>query len=91
MDGYIDRFMYDFDEYEIIRINKNNVVIKVKNMSVESGDYYLHYSKGLGAHVDRIVYVYPDGSERVVRDMQKTLNTYYDKQGDAEVKLNQTV
>lgn len=87
MDGHIDRFMYDFEEYEIKNINKQSAEVKVKNMSVEDEKYYLHYSKKLGAHVDKIIYVYPDGSERVTRNMKKTLNTYYDKENyDNEIE-----
>lgn len=78
MSNYIHRLMYDFNDYEIKTIGKKNAEIKVKGMAVESGQYYLHYSKKLGSNVDTVVYIYPDGSETVVHDINKTLNTFYE-------------
>ena len=72
-----EKMFFDFEDIEIIEIRQDNAVILLKNISRQSGDYYLHDSCELGAKVDVLIFIYPNGSTKVLENTRSTQNTFY--------------
>ncbi|MDO9518513.1 MAG: hypothetical protein Q7J10_10785 [Methanosarcinaceae archaeon] len=72
-----ENIFFEFEDVEIIEIGQNHAMIMLKNISRQSGDYYLHDSHELGVSVDVLTFVYPDGSTKQLVNTHKTQNTFY--------------
>ena len=73
----IENVLFDFEDIELVRIGRNDASVLVKNISRENEEYFLHDSHPLGAKVDILTMIYPDGSSRTVPDATATPNTFY--------------
>ncbi len=72
-----EKIFFEFEDVEIIEIGQNHAVIMLKNISRQSGEYYLHDSCELGANVDVLTFIYPDGSTKQLENTRSTQNTFY--------------
>ena len=68
---------FEFEDFEIIEIGQDHATIMLKNISRQSGEYYLHDSHELGSNIDVLTFVYPDGSTKQLENTQNTQNTFY--------------
>ncbi|WP_406661181.1 hypothetical protein V7O66_01270 [Methanolobus sp. ZRKC3] len=73
----LETVLFDFDDIEVVRIGRNEASVFVQNISRENEEYFLHDSHPLGAKVDVLTMIYPDGSSRTVPDATSTPNTFY--------------
>ena len=71
------KIFFEFEDVEIMEIGQNHAMIMLKNMSRQSGEYYLHDSREFGASVDVLTFVYPDGSTKQLENTRTTQNTFY--------------
>ena len=72
-----EKIFIEFGDVETIEIGQNYAVIMLKNISRQSGEYYLHDSRELGANVDVLTFVYPDSSTKQLENTRNTQNTFY--------------
>lgn len=72
-----EQIFFEFEDVTIIDIGQNHAVVLLKNVSRQSGDYYLHDSRELGANVDLLTFIYPDRSTKQLEYTSSTQNTFY--------------
>ena len=73
----LENVLFDFEEVEVVKIGNNHAVLYVKGISRQNSEYYLHDSHDLGATVDVLTLIYPDGSSRSVPYATSTPYTFY--------------
>ena len=73
----IENVLFDFENIEVREIGRNHAVVHVSNISRQNSEYYLHDSRALGAKVDMLTMIYPDGSSRSVPGATATPYTFY--------------
>lgn len=73
----LENVLFDFEQVEVREIGRNHAVVHVSNISRQNSEYYLHDSRALGAKVDMLTMVYPDGSSRNVPGATSTPYTFY--------------
>jgi hypothetical protein len=65
-------------DYEIIKIDQDKAILKVKNVSRLEKDFYLHDSRKLGASINTIIVYTPDSPRtREYSNLNSTPNTFY--------------
>ncbi|TQD27639.1 hypothetical protein FKV42_02965 [Methanolobus vulcani] len=74
----IDNFFSDFDDFEVLEIDRNNAVIFARNVSRINGAYYLYDSHELNGTVDVLLMVLPNGDTNSFIDASSTEATFYD-------------
>ncbi|HJH28518.1 MAG TPA: hypothetical protein C5S51_02310 [Methanosarcinaceae archaeon] len=72
-----EQIFFEFEDVTITNIGQNHAVIMLKNVSRQSGEYYLHDSCELGAEVDLLTFIYPDRSTKQLEHTSRTQNTFY--------------
>ncbi len=72
-----EQIFFEFEDVTITDIGQNHAVIMLKNVSRQSGEYYLHDSRELGAEVDLLTFIYPDRSTKQLEHTSRTQNTFY--------------
>ena len=72
-----EQIFFEFEDVTITDIEQNHAVVILKNVSRQSGDYYLHDSQKLGAEVDLLTFIYPDKSTKHLKHTSRTQNTFY--------------
>lgn len=72
-----EQIFVEFEDVKITDIGQNHAVIMLKNVSRQSGDYYLHDSRELGTKVDLLTFIYPDRSTKLLEHTNNTQNTFY--------------
>jgi hypothetical protein len=73
----IENVLFDFEQTEVRELGRNHAVVYVHNISRQNSEYYLHDSRALGAKVDTLTMIYPDGSSRSVPGATATPYTFY--------------
>ncbi|MDW7731689.1 MAG: hypothetical protein SCH66_04560 [Methanolobus sp.] len=73
----LENVLFDFEEVEVVGISNDHAVLSVKGISRQNSEYYLHDSHNLGATVDVLTLMYPDGSSRRVPYATATPYTFY--------------
>lgn len=73
----LENVLFDFEEVEVREIGNNHAVLYVKGISRQNSEYYLHDSHNLGATVDVLTLIYPDGSSRRMPYATSTPYTFY--------------
>ena len=73
----LENVLSDFEDVEVKKIGNKHAVLFVKGISRQNSEYYLHDSHKLGATVDVLTLVYPDGSSRRVPYATSTPYTFY--------------
>jgi hypothetical protein len=73
----LEETLFDFDDIKVLRIGRNQASVYVENISRQNEEYFLHDSHLLGAKVDVLTMVYPDGSTRSVPGATSTPDTFY--------------
>ncbi|MGP8336874.1 MAG: hypothetical protein ACT6FC_01375 [Methanosarcinaceae archaeon] len=72
-----EQMFYNFDGVKVVEIGQDHAVVTLNNVSRKSGDYYLHDSHKLGATVNELTFVFPDGSKKELENTRNTQNTFY--------------
>jgi len=72
-----EQIFFEFEDVTITDIRQNHAVVILRNISRQSGDYYLHDSHELGAEVDLLTFIYPDKSTKQLEHTSRTQNTFY--------------
>ena len=72
-----EQIFFEFEDVTITDIGQNHAMVMLKNVSRQSGDYYLHDSRELGAKVDLLTFIYPDRSTKQLEHTSFTQNTFY--------------
>jgi len=67
----------DFEDVAVVEIGRQHAVFTLRNVSRDSGDYYLHDSHELGTSVDLLKLEYPDGTSKDIAHANATPNTFY--------------
>ncbi len=66
--------------YEIIKIDQDEAILKVKNISRQDNGYYLHESKKFGATIDKVYIYSPDSVQpREYDNLNSTPYFFYKK------------
>ncbi|KXS42111.1 MAG: hypothetical protein AWU59_1789 [Methanolobus sp. T82-4] len=73
----LENVLFDFEDVEVVEIGNNRAVLYVEDISRQNSEFYLHDSRNLGATVDVLTLVYPDGSSRRVPYATSTPYTFY--------------
>lgn len=73
----IKEIFFDFENIEILRIERTSALIHIKNVSRQSGEYYLHDSRELGMQPDILTLVYPDKTRQSIEHAKATQNVFY--------------
>ena len=63
-------------DYEIIKMNQDKTILKVKNISSLSKDYYLHDSRKFGETID-VIYIYTQDSPYAREYFNLNATPYY--------------
>ena len=65
-------------EYDIVKMNQNQAVLRATNISIYESGYYLHESKKLGTNINT-VYIYTPDSPRpkLYSNIDSTPNIFY--------------
>ncbi|MCX9014683.1 MAG: hypothetical protein OIN89_07810 [Candidatus Methanoperedens sp.] len=67
----------DFD-YDIIKMNHEQAILRVKNVSRSSQGYYLHESRKLGTSINTVYIYTPDSrTAKQYSNINSTPNTFY--------------
>jgi len=77
LDPYLEKFLYDFDEFQLISVSGSTATVELTNASRLTGGYYIHDSRHLGNPVTKLTLVYPDGKMRTFENAIETSNTFY--------------
>ncbi len=65
-------------DYEIIKLDQEKAILRVKNISRLEKDFYLHDSRRLGAGISTIIVYTPDSPRtREYSNLDSTPNTFY--------------
>ena len=72
-----EQIFFEFENVTITEIGQNHAAVMLKNVSRQSGDYYLHDSREIGAKVDLLTFIYPDRSTKQLAHTSHTQNTFY--------------
>lgn len=73
----IKEIFSEFGNVEIQKIGRNSALIRVKNVSKKSEEYYLHDSRKFGMQPNTLTLVYPEGTRRDIENAKSTPNTFY--------------
>jgi hypothetical protein len=73
----IREIFFGFENVQIQRIERTSASILIKDISRQSGEYYLHESKELGMQPDNLFIVYPDGTRRNLQRTKFTQSAFY--------------
>ncbi|ETA69042.1 MAG: hypothetical protein PWQ51_779 [Methanolobus sp.] len=73
----IENLFYDFENFEVLEIGRNNAVVFVKDVSRKNDEYYLYDAHDLNGTVDMLTMVFPDGSSQSFMDASSTEPTFY--------------
>jgi hypothetical protein len=73
----IEEIFFDFENIEIRRIERTSALIRVKDVSRQSNEYYLHDSKELGMQPDVLTLVYPDSTRQNIERAKATPYIFY--------------
>ncbi len=68
---------FDKDDVTIARLDYNQAVVIVKNVSHYDDEYYFHNSHEFGITIEKLVVNPPDGPPRVYRTTTSTPNLFY--------------
>lgn len=72
--------MFSNFDYDIVKIDQDKTVLRVKNISRLSKDYYLHESHKFGDTIDTVYIYSPDSSRpKEYFDISATPNYFYKK------------
>lgn len=73
----IEEIFFDFNDTNIEEIGRTSAKIRINNISRPSNKNYLHDSKKLGMQTNRLILVYPDGTQRIYEKARATPDTFY--------------
>ncbi|TGC11513.1 hypothetical protein [Methanolobus halotolerans] len=77
LESTLENVFFDFEDVSVMEIGNNRAVLYVEDISRQNSEYYLHDSHDLGATVDVLTMIYPDGSSRSVPYAISTPYTFY--------------
>ena len=69
---------FDEDDVTIERLDYEQAVVVVKNVSHYDNEYYFHNSHDFGITIEKLVVDPPDGSPRVYLDTNSTPSLFYE-------------
>lgn len=73
----LEQIFFEFEDITITDIGQNHAVVILRNISRQSGDFYLHDSHELDTEVDLLTFIYPDRSTKHLEHTSCTQNTFY--------------
>ncbi|HWR25276.1 MAG TPA: hypothetical protein VN278_03480 [Methanosarcina sp.] len=73
----IREIFFDFENVQIQKVERTSASVLIRNLSRQSGGYYLHESRELGMRPDTLIIVYPDGTRRNLQRTKFTQPAFY--------------
>ncbi len=72
------RALFPNFDYDIVKMNQDETILNVKNISRLEKGFYLHDSRNLGASINSIIVSTPDSSRtKEYSNLNSTPNTFY--------------
>lgn len=74
----IEEVFFDFEDMEVLRIGRTSALIRIKNISRQNDEFYLHDSRELGMQPDLLTLVYPDKTRQDIEYAKATPAVFYE-------------
>jgi hypothetical protein len=73
----IREIFFNFSNVQVQKIERTSASVLIKDISRQSGEYYLHESREIGMQPDTLTIVYPDGTRRNLQYTKFTQPAFY--------------